>query len=267
MSKGSIPVDDGNFFLTTEERDELIKKEPQVVKFIKPFLGAREFLHNEERWCLWLIYASPNELKAMPSVMERIRKIKQFRQESTKAATRKFADYPTRFMEIRQPTTNYILFPSHSSETRKYIPIGFETPDIICGNANLVIPNASLYEFGVLTSNVHMAWMRIVAGRLEMRYRYSNTIVYNNFPWCNPDEKHKTIIEHTAQLILDARAKYPDCSLADLYDDTTMPPELRKAHQLNDKAVMQAYGFDYKTMTESECVAELMKMYQKLAGK
>ncbi|MBO4865690.1 MAG: class I SAM-dependent DNA methyltransferase [Ruminococcus sp.] len=264
MSKGSIPVDDGNFFLTTEERDELIKKEPQVVKFIKPFLGAREFLHNEERWCLWLIYASPNELKAMPSVMERIRKIKQFRQESTKAATRKFADYPTRFMEIRQPTTNYILFPSHSSETRKYIPIGFETPDIICGNANLVIPNASLYEFGVLTSNVHMAWMRIVAGRLEMRYRYSNTIVYNNFPWCNPDEKHKTIIEHTAQLILDARAKYPDCSLADLYDETTMPPELRKAHQLNDKAVMQAYGFDYKTMTESECVAELMKMYQRL---
>ena len=264
MSKGSIPVDDGNFFLTTEERDELIKKEPQAEKFIKQFLGAREFLHNEDRWCLWLINASPNELKAMPSVMERVRKIKQFRSESTKAATRKFADYPTRFMEIRQPTTSYILFPSHSSETRKYIPIGFEPADIICGNANLVIPDASLYEFGVLNSNVHMAWTSAVCGRIKSDYRYSNTVVYNNFPWCDPTPEQKAKIEKTAQAILDARALYPDSSLADLYDELTMPPELRKAHQANDRAVMEAYGFWGKLNTESECVAELMKMYQKL---
>lgn len=264
MSKGSIPVDDGNFFLTTEERDELIKKEPQAEKYVKQFLGAKEFLHNEKRWCLWLLDASPNELKSMPIVMERVRKIKQFRLESSKAATRKFADYPTRFMEIRQPKTSYILFPSHSSENRKYIPIGFESPEIICGNANLVIPDASLYEFGILHSNVHMAWTRAVCGRIKSDYRYSNTVVYNNFPWCSPTDEQKATIEHTAQMILDARAKYPDCSLADLYDELTMPPELRKAHQLNDKAVMAAYGFDYKTMTESECVAELMKMYQKL---
>ena len=264
MSKGSIPVDDGNFFLTTEERDELIKKEPQAKKFIKQFLGAREFLHNEERWCLWLINALPNELKAMPKVMERIRKIKQFRLESTKAATRKFADYPTRFMEIRQPTTNYILFPSHSSETRKYIPIGFEPADIICGNANFVIPDASLYEFGVLNSNVHMAWTSAVCGRIKSDYRYSNTIVYNNFPWCNPTTEQKTKIEKTAQAILNARALYPDSSLSDLYDELTMPPELRKAHQANDRAVMEAYDFWGKLNTESECVSELIKMYQNM---
>ena len=263
MSKGSIPVDNGNFFFTTEEKNEFLKAEPNAEKYIKKFYGAREFLHNEERWCLWLLSAFPNELKSMPKVMERIKNIKQFRLASTKEATRKFADYPTRFMEIRQPTTTYIVFPSHSSENRKYIPIGFEQPNVICGNANLVIPNASLYEFGVLHSNVHMAWTKVVCGRIKSDYRYSNTIVYNNFPWCSPTDKQKATIEHTAQMILDARKKYPDCSLADLYDETTMPPELRKAHQLNDKAVMQAYGFSLK-MTESECVAELMKLYQEL---
>jgi len=264
MCKGSIPVDDGNFFLTTEEKIDFLKVEPKAERFIKRFYGAREFLHNEERWCLWLLNASPSELKAMPKVMERVQNIKTFRLQSSKEATRKFADYPTRFMEIRQPTTSYIIFPSHSSENRKYIPIGYESPDVICGNANLIIPNASLYEFGVLHSNVHMAWMRTVCGRLEMRYRYSNTIVYNNFPWCNPTAEQKAKIEKTAQMILDARALYPDSSLADLYDELTMPPELRKAHQANDRAVMEAYGFWGKLNTESECVAELMKMYQRL---
>ncbi|MDY3215062.1 MAG: type IIL restriction-modification enzyme MmeI, partial [Ruminococcus sp.] len=153
--------------------------------------------------------------------------------------------------------------PSHSSENRKYIPIGFENPDVICGNANLLISNATLYEFGVLTSNVHMAWTRVICGRIKSDYRYSNTVVYNNFPWCNPTDKQKALIEQTAQGILDARAKYPECSLADLYDETTMPPELRKAHQKNDFAVMAAYGFD-KKITESECVAELMRMYREL---
>jgi hypothetical protein len=158
------------------------------------------------------------------------------------------------------------LFPSHSSENRKYIPIGFVNPNVICGNANLLIPNATLYHFGILTSNVHMAWVRAVCGRIKSDYRYSNDVVYNNFPWPNPTAEQKAKIEQTAQAILDARALYPDCSLADLYDEVAMPPELRKAHQANDKAVMQAYGFDVKTMTESTCVAELMKMYQELTN-
>ncbi len=168
------------------------------------------------------------------------------------------------FRETYNPDT-YVIIPSASSENRRYIPIGFLGNDVISTNANLIIPNATIYHFGILTSNVHMAWMRAVAGRLEMRYRYSKDIVYNNFPWCTPTPEQKAKIEQTAQGILDAREKYPDCSLADLYDETTMPPELRKAHQLNDKAVMQAYGFSIK-MTESECVAELMKMYQRLSG-
>ena len=169
-------------------------------------------------------------------------------------------------MEVRQPNTKYILFPSHSSENRKYIPIGFAEPEIICGNANFLIPNATLYHFGILISNVHMAWVRAICGRLKSDYRYSNDIVYNNFPWCSPTAEQRAKIAQTAQAILDARALYPDCSLADLYDELTMPPELRKAHQANDRAVMQAYGFDIKTTTESSCVAELMKMYLKLTN-
>lgn len=265
MAKGSIPVDDGNFFFNSDDYTEFITQEPKSIRYIKKFYGAKEFLHNEERWCLWLLNVSPSELKTMPHVMKRIKNIREFRLQSTKAATRKYADYPTRFMEIRQPTTEYIIVPSHSSENRKYIPIGFENPNIICGNANLLISNATLYEFGILTSNVHMAWTKVVCGRIKSDYRYSNTVVYNNFPWCNPTPEQKATIEKTAQAILDARAKYPDCSLADLYDETTMPPELRKAHQANDFAVMAAYGFNRK-ITESECVAELMKWYQALVG-
>ena len=197
--------------------------------------------------------------------MERVQKVKEMRLASTKEATRKFADYPTRFMEIRQPESNYILIPSHSSETRRYIPLGFVSPDIICGNANLLVPNASLYHFGIMTSNVHNAWMRVVCGRLKSDYRYSNTIVYNNFPWPKPSEEQKKKIEETAQAILDARALYPDSSLADLYDETLMPPELRQAHRANDLAVCQAYGFSKDVMKlESRCVAELFKMYEEL---
>ena len=289
MQKGSIPVDDGNFFFEPDEYKEFIKKEPNAKKYIRRFYGAREFLHSEERWCLWLENISPKELKSMPNVMKRVENVRKFRLQSTKAATRKYADYAVRFMEIRQPETEYIIVPSHSSENRFYIPIGFEKPDIICGNANLIIPNATLYEFGILTSSVHMAWMRAVCGRLEMRYRYSVNVVYNNFPWpfsekqtdlFAPNGTHqkaknvsseqirllKTKIEQTAQAILNARAKYPDCSLADLYDETVMPSELRKAHQANDRAVMAAYGFNPK-MSESECVAELFKMYEKLTQK
>ena len=176
------------------------------------------------------------------------------------------ADYPMLFAEIRQPNSDYIMIPVVSSEKRKYIPMAFVFPEIINSYASISIPSASKYHFGVLMSNVHNAWMRAVAGRLEMRYRYATSLVYNNFPWCEPTEEQKARIEQTAQAILDARALYPDCSLADLYDELTMPPELRRAHQLNDKAVMEAYGFSIK-MTESECVAELMKMYQKLTSK
>ena len=265
MIKGSIPVDDGNFFLTTAEKELFFNTEPQSKKYIKKFYGAREFLHNEERWCLWLLNASPNDLKSMPNVMERIKNIKQFRLQSSKSATRKFADYPTRFMEIRQPTTEYIIVPSHSSENRRYIPVGFENADVICGNANFVVPNATFFHFGVLTSNVHMAWVRVICGRIKSDYRYSNTIVYNNFPFPEPTPEQRDRIERTAQAILNARALYPECSLADLYDELTMPSELRKAHQQNDLAVMNAYGFD-KKITESECVAKLMKLYQKLTG-
>lgn len=191
MAKGSIPVDDGNFFLDDAEYAEFITKEPQSQKYIRKFYGAREYLHNINRWCLWLEGVSPIELKSMPSVMKRVTNVREFRLHSPKEATRKYADYPTRFMEIRQPETEYILFPSHSSENRKYIPIGFVSPDVICGNANLLIPNATLYHFGILTSNVHMAWVRAVCGRLEMRYRYSSDIVYNNFPWPTPTEEPK----------------------------------------------------------------------------
>ena len=263
IMKGSIPVDDGNLLLSDEEYRNLIAKRPDATSLIKRFLGAKEFLHNKKRWCLWLLNVSPQRIKSIPEVYQRVLNVKEFREKSAKAATRKYANYPTRFMEIRQPESSYLIIPSHSSEKRRYIPIGYESSDTICGNANLLVPNAEFYHFGVLTSNVHMAWMRAVAGRLEMRYRYSNDIVYNNFPWCEPTPEQKAKIEKTAQAILDARALYPDSSLADLYDELTMPPELRKAHQENDRAVMQAYGFSLK-MTESECVAELMKMYSKL---
>ena len=171
------------------------------------------------------------------------------------------------FQEIRQPDSEYVLFPRHSSENRKYLPIGFVSPDIICGDANLLIPYASLYHFGVLISNVHMAWMRAVCGRIKSDFRYSASIVYNNFPWPEPTDEQRAKIEKTAQAILDARALYSNSSLADLYDEITMPPELRKAHQANDRAVMQAYGFSVKDTTETSCVTALMDLYQKLIRK
>ena len=264
MLKGSSPVDGGNLIIEADEYEDFIRREPEAKKYIHRFLGAREFLHDLPRYCLWLEGASPKELSNMSLVKERISKTREFRLSSTKIATQRFADLPTRFMEIRQPNSNYIIIPRHSSESRRYIPMGYMDKDIICGDANNLIPNATLFLFGVLQSNVHMAWMRAVCGRLEMRYRYSNDIVYNNFPWPNPTDEQKAKIEQTAQAILDARALYPDSSLADLYDELTMPVELRKAHQDNDRAVMAAYGFPVKTMTESQCVAELFKLYQEL---
>ncbi len=272
MVKGSIPVDGGNLIIEAEDYAEFIKKEPNAKPFIKNLVGSEEFINNKDRYCLWLDKIKPAEIRHCPLILERISKVREMRLASSKEATRKFADYPMRFMEIRQPETDYLLIPRVSSENRKYIPIGYISKDVISTDANMILPNATLYHFGVLTSNIHMAWMRAVCGRLEMRYRYSNTIVYNNYPWCIPTEEQKAKIEKTAQGILDARALYPDCSLADLYDELTMPPELRKAHQENDKAVMEAYGFrikdeqtgKFRWLTESETVARLMHMYQEL---
>lgn len=267
ISKGSQPTDGGNLILSQEEADNLLKHEPISKKFIHTFVGANEFINNISRYCLWLTGASPSEIKKCPEVMRRIEAVREMRSHSTKNATKKLANQPTLFTEIRQPNCEYIIIPSVSSENRRYTPIGFVKPDIIASNLVLIVPNATLYHFGVLESNIHMAWMRSVCGRLKSDYRYSANIVYNNFPWPDATDAQKAKIEQTAQGILDARALYPDSSLADLYDELTMPPELRKAHQKNDQAVLAAYGIkkgDAAYSSESACVAELMRRYQAL---
>lgn len=264
MVYGNKPTDGGFLFLSSEERDELLKREPGTEKFIRQIYGATEYINNKARYCLWLVGASPSELRKSPFIMERVEKVRQFRLNSTKAATQRSADTPALFQEIRHPDSEYIIIPCHSSETRRYIPFGFVSPEILVNNAVQLIPSAEIYHFGILMSNVHMAWTRAVCGRIKSDYRYSKDVVYNNFPWPTPTAEQRTKIEQTAQAILDARALYPESSLADLYDELTMPLELRKAHQDNDRAVMHAYGFSVKNMTESKCVAELMKMYQSL---
>ena len=263
MVYGNKPVDGGFLFLTEDEKNEFIKKEPISKKFIRQIYGSEEYINNKKRYCLWLIGASPMELRKCPFIMERIENVRHYRLNSTKEATRRDAETPTLFQEIRHPNSDYIIIPRVSSENRRYVPIGFVSPEIIVNDSVQIIPNATLYHFGVLTSNVHMAWMRVVCGRLKSDYRYSKDIVYNNFPWPTPTEEQKAKIEQTAQAILDVRAKYPESSLADLYDEVIMPPELRKAHKENDRAVMAAYGFSPK-MSESEYVAELFKLYEEL---
>ncbi len=263
MHRGSQPTDNGNFIFTQQEYFDFINLYPDSQGLFRKFMMGKDFIDRKPRYCLWLVGVSPAILKKYPPILKRIEAVKECRMKSSKAATRKKAETPTLFDENQQPQTNYIAIPEVSSGGRRYVPIDFMTPDIVVGNKIRIVENAGFYEFGILTSNVHMAWMRTTCGYYGPSYQYSINIVYNNFPWCSPTAEQKATIEHTAQMILDARAKYPDCSLADLYDETTMPPELRKAHQLNDKAVMQAYGFPIK-MTESECVGELMRMYRKL---
>jgi hypothetical protein len=264
MIYGNIPRDGGFYTFTTDEKDLFLKQEPTAEKYIFKMIGGNEFINNIERWIMFLRDCPPNELKSMKRVLERVNSVKEFRLSSKAKEIQKFALTPTLFAQQTQPIgKDYIAVPIVSSEKRRYIPIGFVKGNILTNNQIQIIPDASIYHFGILTSNVHNAWMRAVCGRLEMRYRYSKDVVYNNFPWCNPTDEQKAKIEQTAQAILDARAKYPECSLADLYDETVMPPELRKAHQENDKAVMEAYGFSIK-MTESECVAELFKLYEQL---
>lgn len=269
MCKGSQPTDNGNLLLSKEEKDSLISKYPILRKYIKLCIGAAEYINNKERYCLWFVDALPSEYRNIPEVKARLDNVKLERMKSTSLQTREKATVPYLFTNIRQPSGNYLIVPSVSSQRRRYVPIGFMSPDVIATNLVLIIPDCSLYEFGIMTSNVHMAWMRIVAGRLKSDYRYSGNIVYNNFPWPNASKDQKLLLAQTAQKILDARALYPDSSLADLYDPLTMPPELITAHQKNDMAVMRLYGFQ-KTdedgkkhwFTEEECVAALMRMYQ-----
>ena len=263
MTTGNRPADGGHLIIESADYDDFIRQEPNAIPYIKELLGSAEFINNKKRYCLWLKNVSPTEIRKMPFVMKRVEACKEDRLNSPDAGRRKLADAPYLFRETNNPET-YIIVPRISSERRRYVPMGFLTADIIPTDSALIIPNATLYHFGILESNVHMAWMRAVCGRLKSDYRYSKDIVYNNFPWPEVTEEQKSKIEQTAQGILDARALYPDSSLADLYDELTMPAELRKAHQANDRAVMQAYGFDVKTMTESQCVAELFKMYQRL---
>ena len=264
MHRGSQPTDDGNFIFSDDEYNEFITKYPSAIHLFKKFMMGKDFIDRKPRYCLWLVNVSPSEIQKYSQVMERISKIAEFRKKSTKAATRKKADTPTLFDENQQPNTNYVAIPEVSSGNRRYVPIDFMTPEIVVGNKIRIVENAELYDFGILTSNVHMAWMRATCGYYGPSYQYSINIVYNNFPWPTPTDDQKAKIEQTAQGILDARALYPDSNFADLYDPLTMPPELQKAHTTNDRAVMQAYGFSVKDTTEADCVAALMKMYQEL---
>lgn len=248
--------------LSEDEKNELVSNEPKAEKYIKRMIGADEFINNIHRYCLWLINCPPNELKQMKLVMKRVEQVKIDRLSSTDKQAHKLAETPWLFRDTNNPDTA-IVIPLVSSQNRKYIPIGYINNDTIANNKVSIIPNGTLYQFGVLCSNVHNAWMRVVTMRMKSDYSYSLSIVYNNFPWCTPTPEQKAAIEKTAQAILGARALYPDCSLADLYDELTMPPELRKAHHANDFAVMAAYGFD-KKISESECVAELMRMYREM---
>lgn len=265
IGMGNQPIDNGQYLFEKEDMETFIKKEPSAAAYFHPWYGAKEFISQKPRYCLWLGECSPAQLKQMPYCLERVRAVKEYRESSTRASTVKMAMKPTRFQTENMPKGHYVVIPEVSSEKRRYIPIGYLDDSKLCSNKLRLVPSATLFMFGVLESNVHMAWMRCVCGRLKSDYDYSIKIVYNNFPWPTHTEQQKAKIEQTAQAILDARALYPDSSLADLYDDLTMPPELRKAHQDNDRAVMDAYGFTKGTAartSESACVTELMKLYQ-----
>lgn len=269
IGMGNQPIDNGQYLFEKDEMDAFIKTEPLSADFFHPWYGAKEFISRKPRYCLWLGECSPVQLKQMPQCLARVRAVKEYRESSSRASTVKLSLKPTRFQTENMPKGHYIVIPEVSSEKRRYIPMGYLDDSKLCSNKLRLMPDANLFEFGVLESNVHMAWMRCVCGRLKSDYDYSIKIVYNNFPWPTPPRNLFDKIEQTAQAILDARALYPDCSLADLYDELTMPPELRKAHQDNDRAVMDAYGFTKGTAartSESACVAELMKLYQKMVS-
>lgn len=261
---GCQRLDNDFFMFTKDEMNDFIAIEPLSKPFFRRWYGAEEFINNKERYCLFLSKCEPSVLRKMPHVLEILNNVKEYRSNSNRAQTKKYADMPNKFYLEVIPENDYILIPVVSSERRRYIPMGFMRNDVLCSNQANMIPNATIFHFGVLESNVHMSWMRAVAGRLKSDYRYSAKIVYNNFPWPFVTDGQRAKIEKTAQAILDARALYPNSSLADLYDPLTMPQELRKAHQANDIAVMQAYGMSVKDTTEADCVAFLMNMYQEL---
>jgi len=259
MTKGSQPTDGGNLIFTVAEHTSFISRYPDKEHLFKRYVGSREFINNEFRYCLWLYNVPPSEYRNFPEIRARLEAVRDMRSNSPTASVREDADTPYLFTQIRQPSSDYLIVPETSSENRKYIPIGFVEPDIICSNAVRIVPNATLYHFALMSSQIHMTWMRTVSGRLKSDYRYS-PLVYNNFPWPTLTEEQTLQITETAKAILRARDLYPDESLADLYD-LYMPPELRRAHDDNDQAVMNAYGFSSR-MTEAECVSELMRLYQ-----
>jgi len=263
MITGNRPLDDGNYLFTEDEKKDFIKTEPLSEKYFMPFISAKEYINNKKRFCLWLVDINPSELKKMPMVMKRVENCKIFRLKSSDVGAKKLADTPTLFREINNPKT-FLLIPRVSSENRRYIPIGFFKKNNIPSDTCMFVPDAKIYDFGILTSEMHMAWTRAVCGRLKSDYRYSAYIVYNNFPWPNPTEKQKAAIEKTAQDVLDARAKFPKASLADLYDPVAMPPALAKAHQKLDKAVESAYSRSFDD--DGQRVAFLFELYQKLSG-
>lgn len=269
MNFGNQPRDGGYFVIKEEEYQEIIAREPELKKWLHPYIGSEEFIKGKNRWCLWLKHASVKDILQSKILSEKVEKVRQFRLSSKAKTTNGYAKVPQLFAQITQPDdVDFLMIPRVSSEQRRYVPIGFATPDIISSDAVQIIPNATLYHFGILTSNVHMAWMRAVCGRLEMRYRYSKEIVYNPFPWPTSSDEQKAKIEQTAKAILEARNLYSDCSLSEMYGEKMyLFPELLKAHQDNDKAVMLAYGFtkDHPAYgSESACVSELMKRYKAL---
>lgn len=264
MKFGSMPNDGGNLILSPEEREELIKNYPQSKRVIRRFIGAREYINNIERYCLWIEPKNLNVIRKISPIMDRLEMVKNHRLNSKRKSTQELAYTPYAFGENRQPNSDYLIVPRVSSENRRYIPIGYLSKNVITSDAALIIPEAKLYHFAILSSNVHMSWMRAVAGRLESRYRYSALVVYNNFPWPSLTDTQKKKLNETANEILKARAKYPKMSLADLYHELTMPPELRKAHQDNDRLVMDIYGMDVRTTKESDAVERLFEMYNQM---
>ena len=257
---GNKPIDGGNYLFKKEEMDEFIKKEPKSASYFHLWYGSEEFIHQKPRYCLWLGDCSPKEINEMPLCKKRVENVRLLRLASKSAGTRRLADRPTRFHVENMPNGDSIIIPKVSSERRRYVPMGFIHKGTFASDLVFLIPSATLYHFGILESNVHMAWMRVVCGRLKSDYRYSKDVVYNNFPWPSPTAGQAEKIATTAQGILDARSHYPDSSLADLYNPNLMPYDLLEAHRANDRAVMAAYGFATR-MTETECVSRLFDLY------
>jgi hypothetical protein len=265
MNYGSMPIDKGFLTLTAEEKTEAIHAEPDLEPYIRRYIGGDELLNGLERYCFWFVGVSPRLLRASAFAADRIKQCREFRLQSDRSATNALAETPQLFGEIRQPETRYLAIPKVSSEMRAFIPIGFEQPETIASGSLLIVPDAEIWHFAVLISTMHNAWMRAVCGRLESRYQYSAAIVYNNFPWPELTDKQQAAIEATGKAILDARALYPDSTLADLYDPLSMPPELRKAHTANDRAVDAAYGYK-GDKADGARVAFLFELFGKLTS-